>query len=78
MDHVILEEDMTTSEHVQKFSIYIYPNMSGKRILVYQGTTIGHKFICPLPIIRTWKIEVVIEKENEPHTLKNIRIIGRR
>lgn len=52
----MLEEDITESEKVEMFEVYIYPYSYGKPILVYEGITIGHKHICKIPMIRTQKL----------------------
>ncbi len=74
INHVVLEEVMETSEHIESFEVYIYPYAYGKPILVYQGTTIGHKHICKFPTARTAKVDIVIKKENAPHKIKNINL----
>lgn len=74
VNHVILEEVMNTAEHIERFSVYIYPCPYGQRVLVYQGTTVGHKHICYFPSICTSKIDIVIEEENAEHTMKNINL----
>lgn len=74
VNHIVLEEDITESEKVEKFEVYIYPYSYGKPVLVYEGTTIGHKHICKFPTIRTQKIDIVITKESAPHKLKDINI----
>ena len=68
---VILQEDMSSSEHVEKFHIRLYPGGYGDPIIVYDSSTVGHKHICTFPPFFTNKIEFVIEKENAPHTLKD-------
>ena len=74
INHVIIEEDVT-NQQVERFSIKVHPYIFGQgAITVYESSTIGHKHICKFPSFRTDKIEVVIEKENAPHTLKNITI----
>ena len=74
INHVVLEEVMTGGGHIEKFAVYVYPYCYGDRVLVYQGTTVGHKHICCFPTIRTEKVDIVIEKERGAHTLKNIEL----
>lgn len=68
---IILQEDMSTAEHIEKFFIQIYPNY-GDPIQVYHSTTVGHKHICTFPDFYTDKIEIVIEEENGTHVMKDI------
>ncbi len=74
VNHVVIEEEMASSEHIEAFSVYAYPFSYGKPILMYQGTTVGHKHICKFPSIRTTKLDIVIEKENAPYTIKDINV----
>lgn len=74
LNHVILEENIDMENYVEKFSVYVYPHCYGKRILVYQGTTIGHKHICMFPTVNTGKVEIVIEQERGKHSMKDIRL----
>lgn len=74
VDHVVLEESLDSGEHIEKFRIYAYPSGYGKRVLVYEGYTIGHKHICSFPTVYTNRLDIVIEEENAPHTMKNIQV----
>ena len=74
VNHVVLQEVLEDGNHIEKFSVYIYPYPYGERVLVYQGTTVGHKQICHFPTIRTPKIDIVIEKERGSHTMKDINV----
>ncbi len=68
---VILQEDMSSAEHIEKFCIKLYPSGYGDPIVVYESSTVGHKHICTFPSFYTNKIEFIIEEENAPHTLKD-------
>ncbi len=71
VNHVILEEIMDTGEqHIEKFSINIYPNY-GDPIRVYESTTVGHKHICTFPDFYTNKIDIIIEEESGAHAMKD-------
>lgn len=77
INHVVLEEVMDTAEHIEKFSVYIYPYPildSRQRTMVYQGTTVGHKHICRFPSLRTTRVEIVIEEENAEHVMRDINL----
>ena len=74
VNYVVLEEDMSFGEHVEKFSICLYPFSYGKPIKVYESSTIGHKHICKIPTFRTERVDIVIEKETGPHKIKNIEL----
>lgn len=78
INHVVLMENMQNAEQIEEFSIYAYPYPKGERILVYKGFTVGHKHICKFPSIYTNRIDVVIEKENATHQMKNIEVFMRK
>lgn len=71
---VVIEEDISDGEKADEFSVYVYPYPYGKRVLVFKGYTIGHKRICSFPTIRTQKIDIVIDRENAPCKLDDIRL----
>ncbi len=75
MNHVVLQEKISADDYVKKFSIYIYPVPGGRKILVYQGNSIGHKHICLFPTISTKQVEIVIEEETGNHELKEIQVL---
>lgn len=70
VNRIILQEDMSSGEHIEKFRVQLYPNY-GDPIIVYESSTVGHKHICSFPPFYTDKIELIIEEENTPHTLKD-------
>lgn len=74
VNHVVVEEKISTHAYVKKFSVYVYPYSYGKRILVYQGTTIGHKHICQIPTVRTQRVELEIDEEYGASCLKDISL----
>ncbi len=61
INHAVLSEEITESE-IEAFEIKAFPYPYGPPIVVYRGTTIGHKAICPFPAIYTNKIEITFDK----------------
>ena len=74
VNHVVLEEDLREGGHIRRFSIYAHPWPYGRPVLVYSGMTVGHKHICRFPTVRTGRVDVVVEAESAPHTLRDIRV----
>lgn len=72
VNKIILAEDMTTGEKIEKFHIRIYPYTYGDPITVYESSTVGHKHICVFPDFYTNKIEIVIDEESGEHIMKDI------
>ena len=73
VNHVVLEEDLADGDKISGFAVYVYPTHFGKPILVYRGETVGRKCICQFPTVCTQKLQVVIESESAPHTMKSIK-----
>ncbi|MBO5221776.1 MAG: alpha-L-fucosidase [Clostridia bacterium] len=74
INHLILEEEMTSGEHITSFRILIHPYSYGKPICIYQSSTVGHKHIATFPTAFTQKIEVEILSEDAPHKMKCISV----
>ncbi|MBO6157671.1 MAG: alpha-L-fucosidase [Firmicutes bacterium] len=50
---VVLQEDISQGQRVENFQLRAAPNNSDSMRVIYQGTTIGHKKICPLTNVKT-------------------------
>ena len=58
-DRLVLTEDLTGGEHIRGFEVYAVLER-GYRLLLYRGTTVGHKAICAFPPIRAARFEVKV------------------
>ena len=65
VNRVALMEDMTRGGAVRRYELYAnLPTYAGQKLLLYSGTTIGHKAICTFPTVRTACLTLrVIEAE---------------
>jgi hypothetical protein len=71
---VVICEDISNGQAVKAFKIYAHlPRYRRKRILVYEGRTIGHKVICPIFTIRSPKLVVEITDSDGEHTITSIQ-----
>lgn len=71
---LVIEEDLTRGQSVESFSVYGYlPQDCHVKVLLFEGRTIGHKVICRFGAMRCSKYEVVINKHNGDHAIKNIK-----
>ncbi|MBR6708994.1 MAG: alpha-L-fucosidase [Clostridia bacterium] len=71
---IVLEEDLTGGQSVESFSIYGYlPRYTNKKILLFEGKTIGHKVICKFSALRCSTYEIVINRHNGDYALKSIK-----
>ncbi len=59
---IVLQEDLTNGQRITAFHVYGYlPHYKKKRILLFEGRTVGHKVICRFGALRCSKFEVEIE-----------------
>lgn len=70
LNHVVLEEDLTDGEHIEKFEVLLYPTHQGAPIKVFDGDTVGHKRICTFPTFATEKAKISITGKNGEEKLK--------
>ena len=72
---VVIEEDLKNGQSVESFSIYAYlPAYKHKKILVFEGKTIGHKVICKFSAMRASKYEIAINSHNGDYAINNIKV----
>lgn len=73
-NRVELMEDLTEGQSVTRFRLYAHlPVYQKKRILIYEGTTIGHKLICHFGAIRSPKFTVEVLGHEGTYTLKSMK-----
>lgn len=72
---VCIQEDLTNGQSVESFSVYGYlPEYRHKKILLFEGKTIGHKVLCKFSPLRASKYEVVINEHSGDYTIKDIKV----
>lgn len=71
---IMIKEDLTNGQSVESFSIYGYlPAYKHKKVLLFEGKTIGHKVICKFSPLRASKYEVVINSHNGDYAITDIK-----
>ncbi len=71
---VMIKEDLANGQSVESFSIYGYlPAYKHKKILLFEGKTIGHKVLCKFSAMRASKYEVVINSYSGDYVIKDIK-----
>jgi hypothetical protein len=71
---LMIKEDLTGGPSVRSFRIYGYlPHYQHKKILLFEGRTIGHKVYCRFGAIRCSKFEVEITDHDGDYALKEIK-----
>ena len=70
----MIKEDLTDGQSVESFSVYGYlPEYRHKKILLFEGKTIGHKVLCKFSPMRCSKYEVVINQHDGDYKIKDIK-----
>jgi hypothetical protein len=69
-----IKEDLTNGQAVGAFKIYAYlPYYKHKKVLVFEGRTIGHRKLCRIPAVRASKFELEITEFDKPYEIKEIK-----
>ncbi len=73
---VVIREDLTDGQKITSFSVYAYlPRNQQRKILVFEGKTVGHKVFCKFGAIRATKYEVVVNSSDGEHKIKDIKAV---
>ena len=64
INHVVLSEEIDGDNEIESFEIKAHVG-GGTPITVYRGTNIGHKAICQFPPIKTWKMEIHLDRKKD-------------
>lgn len=64
LDHIVIEEDLTNGESVQRFKIKILTAKTQTLLTVYEGINIGNKAIIQIPAVRVRGVIVEITKSD--------------
>ncbi|MBO5355382.1 MAG: alpha-L-fucosidase [Clostridia bacterium] len=71
---LVLKEDLTKGQSIKSFRIYAYmPNYKKKKILLFEGRTVGHKAICRFGAIRASRFEIEITDHQGEFALNEIK-----
>ena len=71
---LMLKEDLTNGQSIRSFRIYGYlPNYRQKKVLLFEGRTIGHKVYCRFGALRCSKFEVEITDCDGNYALTEIK-----
>jgi hypothetical protein len=71
---LMLKEDLTNGQSIRSFRIYGYlPHYQRKKILLFEGRTVGHKVYCRFGAIRCSKFEVEITDFDGDYTITDMK-----
>lgn len=74
LDHIVIEEDLTFGESVQRFAISIVTGHSGTVVPIYEGRNMGHKAIIRLPAVKVRGIIVAIVESIGQPSIKRMSV----
>ena len=73
-NRIVLMEDLTDGQTIKSFRLYAYlPAYQKKKLLIYEGRTIGHKLICPFGVMRGSKYTIEITSAEGIPRLRDMR-----
>ncbi|KHD26388.1 hypothetical protein NM09_03125 [Vibrio caribbeanicus] len=72
IDCVILQEEIELGEAIESYRILITPYTGGNDILVYEGTSVGHKSIARFPLVRTARVTIEVTSARQNVHIKTI------
>ena len=74
VDHAVIMEDLCQGEHVRRFAIKMLPAPEPTRpYTLYEGQNIGHKAICPFPLIKASKIWLEVLESDGPVSMRDVQ-----
>ncbi|MBP3962912.1 alpha-L-fucosidase [Paenibacillus lignilyticus] len=74
IDHIIIQEDLTRGESIQRFTVSVITSKSHGLITVHEGRNIGHKAIIRIPAIKAAGVVVEITESDGEPTLRELSV----
>ncbi|MGO4348242.1 alpha-L-fucosidase [Paenibacillus sp. MCAF9] len=72
IDHIVIQEDLSSGEHILSFQINIMTEKSHRTITVYEGQNIGHKAIVRIPPVKVRGVTLTVTKSQGEPTIKEL------
>ena len=70
---VVIEEDLREGQGVKEFKLYAHlPAYNFKRILIFNGSTVGHKLICRFPTVNTARLTMEVTRSDGACEIRKI------
>ena len=71
---LVISEDLTEGQGIKEFKLYAYlPHYNKKRILIFCGSTVGHKLICRFPTVNTPKLTVEVTRSDGEYRIRDMK-----
>ncbi|HWT73996.1 MAG TPA: alpha-L-fucosidase [Mobilitalea sp.] len=74
INHAILEEDLTEGDGIMKYRLSAVRSSDLEKVVLYEGTSLGHKRIYEFSEISTNKVILEILGSNETHRMNRISL----
>ena len=75
MDHVVVQEDLTTGERVRKFEVEAYVGGGpADWVKLWDGYSIGHKAICRFPLLQVYQVRLKVTEADGEVRLRTLEI----
>ncbi|MEN6400871.1 MAG: alpha-L-fucosidase, partial [Armatimonadia bacterium] len=75
MDHVVVQEDLTTGERVRKFEVEAYVGGGpADWVKLWDGYSIGHKAICRFPLLQVYQVRLKVTEADGEVRLRSLEI----
>ncbi|HWT76934.1 MAG TPA: alpha-L-fucosidase [Mobilitalea sp.] len=72
INHAILEENLTVGEGILQYRLSAVRSNDQEKVVLYEGTSLGHKRICQFPDTSTKEIVLEILADNDGHKMSRI------
>ncbi|WP_054027472.1 alpha-L-fucosidase [Bacillus sp. FJAT-28004] len=72
LDHIVIQEDLSSGEHILNFQINIMTEKSHRTITVYEGQNIGHKAIVRFPPVKVRSVSLTVTKAKGEPSIKEL------
>jgi alpha-L-fucosidase len=76
LDQIVLQEELRQGEHVRRFRISALFPHSQEATTIWEGYNIGHKAICPIPLLRVRGVRVEVLEADGPFELTRLDLHG--
>jgi alpha-L-fucosidase len=74
MNHAIIEEDLSEGDGIMQYRFSAVRSSDLEKVVLYEGTSLGHKRIIEFPEINTKEVALEILESNGTHRLKRISL----
>jgi alpha-L-fucosidase len=74
INHAILEEDLTEGDGIMRYRLSAVRSSDSEKVVLYEGTSLGHKRICEFPEICAKEVILEILESNQSQRMNKISL----